>query len=299
MERLGGDFGVVSLSWTVYQLNGSARISADVSDISPTTNFITFDPGNLTADINLNIVDDSIPELSETFEIELTIFNVIGDSADGARIGDIGILTLTVAPSDDPYGLFSVGNSYVEVAEDVPTSNPSLGNLSLDILRGAGTVGQVTVVWEILSEALPSYTDLFLVGEGVSGVTDVTARPHTGTRALNFRGQPGDLLSVPSAEQPILSNQLTISLWLKPSSGMSGVLVSQATGSTPIYRLSLIADSDNFIVRFSYQSGGSLLSVETSVSQNSLTEGAWHSLVITATNQIASFYADRVFLTSR
>ncbi len=210
VERLGGVFGEVNLSWTVYQLNGSARLSADVSDVSPTTNFITFDPGNLTAYINLNIVDDSLPELSEIFEIELTIFNVIGDSANGARIGDIGTLTLTVAASDDPYGLFSVDNSYVEVAEDVPSNNPGLGSLSLDILRGAGTVGQVTGVWEILSEALPSYTDLFLVGESVSGVTDVTARPHTGTRALNFRGQPGDLLSVPSAEQPDLSDQLTI-----------------------------------------------------------------------------------------
>lgn len=90
------------------------------------------------------------------------------------------------------------------------------------------------------------------------------------------------------------------SLWLRSMTGMSGILVSQATGSSPLYRLSLIADSNNFIVRFSYISSvEGVTSVETSVSQASLTEGAWHSLTLTATNQTASFYADGVLLTSR
>lgn len=212
MERGGGAFGEVVLSWTVYQLNNTgSRLSDDVSDISPTTNFVTFEPGNTTAKFTLNIVDDTIPELAENFEIELTILNIIGDSPNGARIGNTGILALTVAPSDDPYGLFSVASDYVEVAEDVPSSTPGLGNLTLGVLRGAGSVGTVTVSWAILSEALPSYTDVFLVGEDVSGtVSAVAPRPHTGTRALNFRGVPGDVWSVPSDLQPILSEEVTI-----------------------------------------------------------------------------------------
>lgn len=211
VERDGGDFGEVVLSWTIYQLNNTgSRLSADVSDISPTTNFVTFEQGNLTAEVTLTIVDDTIPELAENFEIELTILNIIGDSTNGARIGDVGILRLTVAPNDDPYGLFSIADNYVEVAEDFPPSDPGFGNLSLDVLRDAGIVGMVTVAWEIVSEALPSFTDLFLVGEGVGGVTDVNPRPHTETRAFNFRGQPGDVWSVPSEHQPTLSDQLTI-----------------------------------------------------------------------------------------
>ena len=89
------------------------------------------------------------------------------------------------------------------------------------------------------------------------------------------------------------------SLWLRPTSGTSGILVAQATDSTPLYRLSLVADSVNFIIRFSYRSSSSLLSVETSLTQSTLTEGTWHSLVVSATNQMASFYVDGTFLTSR
>ncbi len=82
---------------------------------------------------------------------------------------------------------------------------------------------------------------------------------------------------------------------------MSGTLIAQATGSTPLYRLSLIADSDNFLVRFVYTSGDvGLATVETSLSQASLTDGGeWHSIVLTATNQSASFYVDGVLHTSR
>ena len=186
------------------------RLSADVSDISPTTDILTFEPGNTTAGFTLNIIDDTLPELAERFEIELSIFNIMGDSPNGARIGDIGIATLTVGPSDDPYGLFSLSQDYVEVAEDIPPSNPSLGSLSLPVLRESGNIGEVIVVWEILPEALPTYADLLLVGEAVSGVTSVTSRPHTGTRALNLRGNVGDLLTVPLDEQPNLTDQLTI-----------------------------------------------------------------------------------------
>ena len=44
------------------------------------------------------------------------------------------------------------------------------------------------------------------------------------------------------------------SLWLQPASGSSGVLVAKTTdgGSTKFYSLSLVADGNSYIIRFSY-----------------------------------------------
>ena len=180
-------------------------------DITPTTNFITFDPGNMTADVQFTIIDDVIPELEEQFEIELTILNIVGDSNDGARIGDISIATVIVAPSDDPYGLLLFPTRILEIAEDIPANNPSLGELSVPVERGFGIVGEIRVAWEIVTTALPPYSDLLLNGEVRSGVTSTASRPDTDTSALLFPGQPGAIVTVPLQSQPIdVSLQISI-----------------------------------------------------------------------------------------
>jgi len=78
---------------------------------------------------NLDILDESATEFEETFEIELTIEAVDGDSDTGAWLGNFSVATVVVAENDDPYGLFivSMDTREVEVVEDVPTGQQSWG----------------------------------------------------------------------------------------------------------------------------------------------------------------------------
>ena len=82
------------------------------------------------------------------------------------------------------------------------------------------------------------------------------------------------------------------------------MILAKTSDSGLIYALSMIADGNNFLVRFTYQqsANGELLgvdSVEISVAQSDLVDGAWHSLVIAIGQGTALFYRDNTFLTSR
>ena len=84
-------------------------------------------------------MDDTLPELEEMLEVELSIAAIFGDSSTGARLGNSSIAVVVVPESDDPYGLFRIveGSRMVEVAEDVPTDQPELGRVtvSVDFMR--------------------------------------------------------------------------------------------------------------------------------------------------------------------
>ena len=149
VDRLRGTFGTVDLRWTIYQLNTSSgtRYPARISDLSPTSNLVSFAEGNTSNTVEFTIMDDALPELEELFEVELSIEAVLGDSPTGARLGDSRIAMVVVPESDDPYGLFQVaeGSRMVEVAEDVPTDQPELGSVTIPVERTFGTLGDVLV----------------------------------------------------------------------------------------------------------------------------------------------------------
>ena len=149
VNRVRGTFGTVDLSWTVYQLNISSdtRYPALVSDLSPTSNLISFLEGNTSSTVEFTIMDDTLPELEEMFEVELSIADIFGDSSTGARLGNSSIAVVIVPDSDDPYGLFRIaeGSRTVEVAEDVPAGQPELGSVSVSVERTFGVLGEVEV----------------------------------------------------------------------------------------------------------------------------------------------------------
>ena len=72
---------------------------------------------------------------------------MLGDSEDGARLGNFSIATVTVPESDFPYGLFQVAEDsrVVEIAEDVPGDQPELGRLTIEVERTFGTLSDVQV----------------------------------------------------------------------------------------------------------------------------------------------------------
>ena len=142
--------GQVTLRWTVYQLDTTTgtRSPANSTDVSPTANMVLFLEGNASHVIEVNIVDDTQPEVDEIFEVELEIVFVVGDSQDGARLGNFSVARVTVPESDDPYGLFEIseGTRMVEVEEDVPESQPELGSATIVVERTFGSLGDVQVL---------------------------------------------------------------------------------------------------------------------------------------------------------
>ena len=149
IERLRGTFGAVSLQWTVYQVNTSTgdRSIASNTDISPTSNFVSFPEESTSASINFAVINEELPELEELFEVELSITTVDGDSEDGARLGEFSIAMVTVSENDDPYGLFRVADDskMVEVAEDVPEGEVEAAMVSVVVERTFGILGNVQV----------------------------------------------------------------------------------------------------------------------------------------------------------
>ena len=138
----------MTLQWTAYEFNSSSgELQPTDSDISPSLNFVTFEEGNTSNVIQFTITDDTLPELEETFIIELSIISITGDSQDGARLGDPSSAMVVVAASDDPYGLFRVAmdDREVELAEDVPLEQPLLGRVDIMVERTFGRLGDVMV----------------------------------------------------------------------------------------------------------------------------------------------------------
>lgn len=216
VERLAGDFGTVDLRWTVWLLQGSSRTPADRADLFPTSGIITFGPGNRSALISFDIIDDSLPELSEVYEVELSIFNIQGETNNGASLGETNTSTIIVQESDDPYGLLSISPASADlvIAEDIPADNPGFGTATVQVERMRGSIGSIRVLWEVLPAdvALPSFVDLLFLGDRGASVQTTVNRPDTGTQAVLFSAANGalGLVTVPPQYQPDISSGFTI-----------------------------------------------------------------------------------------
>ncbi len=82
------------------------------------------------------------------------------------------------------------------------------------------------------------------------------------------------------------------------------MLLAKTSNSGILYALSLTADGNNFLLRLTYQQSANeellgLATVEISLPQSDLVDGAWHSLVVAIGQGSALFYRDNNFITSR
>lgn len=57
--------------------------------------------GESSKPVPILIINDLVPELEETFRIEL-----LNQTTGGAFLGELTQAVITILPSDDPYGLF-------------------------------------------------------------------------------------------------------------------------------------------------------------------------------------------------
>jgi G-protein coupled receptor 98 len=303
VERLRGSYQRIEVYWRALYLNTSTGLTTPAVsqiDLGVVAGTIVFENHERMKSFDVIILDDGVPELEEMYVIELV--NTTGGLTGGLINTDNESVTISIRENESPYGVFMIESADpVWLAEDIPLGDSSNGTGTVDIVRTAGVFNTIQAVWEILppNVSLPSFTDLLLKGSVGSGVTMVTPRPSTSTRALGFGGSSSSLVTVPSHLHPsdIHDGSFSISLWAMFNSSVNGMMLAKASsdGSTISYGLAVIADIDQYIFRLYYlpatlNSGFS--TAEVSVPHSSLSSDSWHYVVISIASTSVSFYAD-------
>ncbi|XP_026067280.1 adhesion G-protein coupled receptor V1 [Carassius auratus] len=146
VTRIGGIFADVSVKFRAVPL--TARVGEDFSVASSDVVLLE---GESSKAIPILIINDVVPELEETFRIEL-----LNQTTGGALLGDLTQAIITILPSDDPYG------SFVFQAAPITVEEPAVNafEVSLPIVRNAGTIGDVDVQWRATVNGRPATGDL-------------------------------------------------------------------------------------------------------------------------------------------
>uniref|UniRef100_A0A4W6G945 Adhesion G-protein coupled receptor V1 n=1 Tax=Lates calcarifer TaxID=8187 RepID=A0A4W6G945_LATCA len=134
VTRVGGIFADVSVKFRAVPL--TARVSEDYSVASSDVVLLE---GESSKSVPIYVINDMVPELEETFLIEL-----INQTTGGALLGELTRAIITILPSDDPFGAFVF--QAVPVTIEEPASNSV--EVTLPIVRNAGTIGTVVVQWQ-------------------------------------------------------------------------------------------------------------------------------------------------------
>ncbi|XP_043565048.1 adhesion G-protein coupled receptor V1 isoform X2 [Chiloscyllium plagiosum] len=146
VTRTGGIFADVSVKFQA--LSMTARAGEDYSIASSDVLLLE---GETSKAVPIYLLNDRIPELEESFRIEL-----INETTGGAVLGAVTQATITIEASDDPYGTFAFERTEFIVEE--PESETTKINLS--VVRNAGTVGTVTVQWVAMTNDQQVTNDL-------------------------------------------------------------------------------------------------------------------------------------------
>ncbi|NXH80376.1 GPR98 protein, partial [Edolisoma coerulescens] len=130
--RTHGALSQVTLHWII--------ICDLTSDLISTDGNVTFDVGQVRANITLQVSPDDVPELDKMFSV--LIINV-----SRGRLGYHTNATLTILANDDPYGvfIFSERNRPIKVEEETK-------NVSLTVIRCGGLLGTVMVKYRSIGD---------------------------------------------------------------------------------------------------------------------------------------------------
>ncbi|KAJ8006188.1 hypothetical protein DPEC_G00125640 [Dallia pectoralis] len=133
VTRIGGIFADVSVKFRAVPVTARAG-----DDYSVASSDVVLLEGETSKPVPIYIINDLIPELEESFRIEL-----LNITTGGAKLGALTRTTVTILPSDDPFGAFVFQAAPVNMEE--PGVNPI--QVLLPIVRNAGNIGTVAVQW--------------------------------------------------------------------------------------------------------------------------------------------------------
>ncbi|KAJ8304146.1 hypothetical protein KUTeg_017729 [Tegillarca granosa] len=157
VSRTVGFLGAVTVTWQ------AEPREATVLDFTPSSGTIRLEDGISSADIIITILDDTIPEEMETFDVKL--LSVTG----GSQLGPANFVKVAILKNDSPNGLFRFVQTEVVIKESTTLNDPQ-GVASLDIERLQGTEGVVNVQWRLNAEAAYDFveplTDTVMFSQG-------------------------------------------------------------------------------------------------------------------------------------
>ncbi|XP_039111424.1 adhesion G-protein coupled receptor V1 [Hyaena hyaena] len=134
--RMAGSFGAVNVYWK------ATPDSAGLEDFKPSHGILEFADKQVTAVIEITIIDDAELELMETFNISL--IRVAG----GGRLGDDVVVTVVIPQNDSPFGVFGFEEKTVMVDETLLSDDPD-SYVTLTVVRSLGGKGAVRLQWTI------------------------------------------------------------------------------------------------------------------------------------------------------
>lgn len=159
--------GVLDVDWAVV---GSA------SDVTPEQGSVVFLAGEATKTISLQAVQDTIPELNETYTF--SVVSALSRTAGALVARDSRSATIIVPENDDPHGVFAF-----TAASDVLPAVAEGSQVTVEVARSGGHFGRVNVTFSLASTTAVRGVDYTVLGD----VTLVNAA--TGTYSMVFEDQ--------------------------------------------------------------------------------------------------------------
>ncbi|KAI6651569.1 hypothetical protein LOD99_5177 [Oopsacas minuta] len=243
--------GGVYVHWSVYQSDGLTLATLDFTEA---TGRVLLSDGESLANLILTPVDDELPELAEIFVVTLTGLSGEDGTTPSTPISAYYIntppeqnISLRIEENDSPYGLFQFDtsgvpaqdNQFIEAATEQPviTVSEETVNISLQVVRAQGTVGQVSV------EYFTSSLDAFGIGSD---------RDYINTAgSLTFsQGQRSQYLTITLVDDAIPELEESFQVILSNPTGLSG---KPSLGIGYIINVTIATSDDAFGV-FSFRS---------------------------------------------
>ncbi|XP_055956200.1 adhesion G-protein coupled receptor V1 [Patella vulgata] len=211
--RTKGSFGAITVIWQAEQIKATFG-----KDFYPLSGTISFADGQTSADIEILILDDTLQETMEDFNVKLI-------SARGAELEPMQTVRIAILKNDSPQGLFMFETTQVEIKESISNTDPK-GQANLTVKRIQGFEGLVQVQWRLNVEAAGDFLEPhggripFSDGEDKK-VIILQSRPDT-----ILEGREEFIVSLTSADNngDISSTQGDATVVILPDVGASGTI---------------------------------------------------------------------------
>ncbi|KAL6087980.1 hypothetical protein STEG23_022840, partial [Scotinomys teguina] len=233
---IGADESEVSVRYKVMTGDSTAHAQEDVDfiDLQPNTTLI-FPPFIHESHLKFHIIDDSIPEIAESFHIMLLKDTLQGD----AVLMGPSTVQVTIKPNDKPYGVLSFNSVLFERPVIIDEDKASrvhdmtlcvLNNSRFEeitVVRNGGTHGDVSVNWVLTRNS--------------SDPSPVTADLSPSSGTLQFaQGQMSASIPLTIIDDDLPEEAEVYLLRILPHTTQGGAEVSE-----PAQLLLYIQDSDN------------------------------------------------------
>lgn len=216
--NLGSFSAIASIDYTITSVSATAGM-----DFRGVNGQVVFGSGETEKTISLTILNDTSPEVEETFQISLS-----------KPVGDVVLMlptttTIIISANDEPNGILtllspdSITPPLVKVDEDTEP-----GYALYIVLRTAGTFGTVTVRWEVFRN------------DSETGDVKSDISPAEGVLVFGV-GQVQQAINISVIPDPTPEPTERFVVRLMPSSASGGAGVEGIT-----YGILVIEDSDNY-----------------------------------------------------